>query len=171
MRMPSWIYLLPTVLALTAFTASASATTITYQMDMTGAQSVPGGDLDGSATGLLSLDDVSGLVSWDFTFLNIATPAQMHIHGPGGSAGLAAGIAIGLNVSTSGGPGTLISSVVTNPLLVAQIFGDPTDFYVNIHNVDFPAGAVRGQLGTVPEPALALLIAISGLALAASRRR
>jgi hypothetical protein len=31
--------------------------------------------------------------------------------------------------------------------LAIAIVRDPAAYHVNVHNVDFPAGAVRGQLG------------------------
>jgi hypothetical protein len=31
--------------------------------------------------------------------------------------------------------------------LLKAIASDPEDYYVNVHNADYPAGAVRGQLG------------------------
>ncbi len=34
-----------------------------------------------------------------------------------------------------------------DPALVAEILDTPSAFYVNLHNVDFPAGAIRGNLG------------------------
>lgn len=149
----------------------AQATTITYVLAMDGAQEVPGpGDPDGSASGTITLNDVTGEISWSFVYADISAPTAMHIHGPGGSAGSGAGVFVGLGVATSGGAGTLISGVTTTPGNVAAIFADPSDFYVNIHTGDFTAGAVRGQLGTVPEPGTAVLLWL-GLGLAGWRRR
>ena len=33
-----------------------------------------------------------------------------------------------------------------SPGLAAAITSDPGDYYVNLHNAGFPAGAIRGQL-------------------------
>ena len=113
---------------------------------MGGDQSVPGpGDEDGQASGTLTIDDATGLISWDFTYSNIADPAAMHIHS--GAAGGRGGVAVPLNVETSGGTGTLIGSTTADASNVAAILASPSDYYVNIHNADFRPGAVRGQLG------------------------
>ena len=148
----------------------ALATSATYTVNMSGAQEVPGpGDPDGTATGTITLDDVSGLISWNFSYLNIAAPTLMHIHGPAAPAGVAEGVFIGLGVATSGGAGTLIDSLIHGNLAqITQILNSPTTFYVNIHNGPFPGGAVRGQ---VPEPASALLLGLGLGGLAAWGRR
>jgi len=31
--------------------------------------------------------------------------------------------------------------------IVQRILNDPASFYVNVHNIEFPMGAIRGQLG------------------------
>lgn len=148
----------------------AQALSVTYLMNMTGAQEVPGpGDPDGLATGTITLDDATGLISWDFVYQDIAAPSMMHIHT--GGAGASGSVLVNLGIGTSGGAGTLISSMSTSTTTVSMILSDPDGFYVNIHNGDFGAGAVRGQLGTpVPEPASALLLACGLLALSTRRR-
>jgi threonine dehydrogenase-like Zn-dependent dehydrogenase len=80
-----------------------------------------------------------------------------------------AGVFIGLGVATSGGAGTLVSSLVhANLAQIAEILNAPESFYVNIHNTPFGGGAVRGQ---VPEPATVLLFGagLSGLAFGGRR--
>ncbi len=150
--------------------SGALATSATYTVSMSGAQEIGGaGDPDGTASGTITLDDVSGVISWSFSYASIDAPTLMHIHGPSAPAGVNAGVFIGLGVATSGGAGTLISSLVHGNLAqVTQILNSPDTFYVNIHNASFPGGAVRGQ---VPEPATALLLGAGLAGLGAVGRR
>jgi len=117
---------------------------------MTGLQEVPGpGDADGTASGTITLNQVSGLVTWNFTYANIAAPTLMHIHT--GAAGVAGGILINLGVVTTGGAGTLINSTTHGNLAqITSILNNPAGFYVNIHNGPFGSGAVRGQINGCP---------------------
>ena len=137
---------------LSASNLSATETTFTLAFD--GTQEVPGpGDADGVGAGTITLNDVTGAISWDLTHANIVAPNAMHIHGPNGAPGMSAGVHIGLGVATSGGAGTLIDSLV-HPILsdVTDILNDPNDFYVNIHNTPFPGGAIRANLPAVGFP-------------------
>lgn len=155
--------------------ARGLAASATFALGMTGANEVlpTVGDPDGFANGTITLDDVSGMISWNITYGNLdPTLSGFHIHGPA-SASQSAGILIGLGTATTGGPGTLISSIVATPANVAQVLGNPSNFYVNIHTQGtFAGGAVRDQLGTlVPEPATAALVACGLAAIGACRRR
>ena len=98
---------------------------------------------------------------------NIDAPVAMHIHGPGGFAGVNAGVFIGLGINTSGGANTLIDSLVVNLAQIDMITTDPGGFYINIHTGEFAPGAVRGQLGNiqVPLPGTLTLLIIAGLLL------
>ena len=124
----------------------SSGEIVTFQLNMSGDQEVPGpGDEDGQASGTLSIDDATNLISWSFTYSNIATPAAMHIHT--GAAGEGGGVFVPLNVEMGGEAGTLIGSITGDAANVMTILASPSDYYVNIHNADFRPGAIRGQLG------------------------
>lgn len=124
-----------------------------FPIELAGACEVPGpGDPDGFASGTVYIDPPSGSVGWNLTYADIAAPTAMHIHV--GSAGVAGPVVVGMGVATLGGAGTLINR--TAGVAVAtlnDILADPVGYYVNIHNADFPAGAVRGQLVEPPPPA------------------
>jgi hypothetical protein len=162
---------------------AASAQT-TFNLTFTGDQEAPGpGDLDGFGTGTLTLippgepgGGIYGTIEWNFFYQDIGAPSAMHIHGPDGSFGQPAPIFINLGVGTSGGPGTLTGrlddfngwpTVYDSPQIFA-ILSDPSDYYVNIHNGDFPAGALRAQ---IPEPATLALLGLGGTALLLRRQR
>ncbi len=124
----------------------SSGEVITFQLSISGDQEVPGpGDEDGQASGTLSIDDTTNLISWSFTYSNIANPAAMHIHT--GAAGEGGGVLVPLNVEMGGEAGSLVGSTTGDAANVMAILASPSGYYVNIHNGDFRSGAIRGQLG------------------------
>jgi hypothetical protein len=96
------------------------------------------GDPDGTGSATVN---VVGADQLCFAILanNIDLPTFAHIHQ--GAAGTNGSIVVDLSVPNSAGcvPGL-------DPALVDSIRRAPTEFYVNVHNGPFPAGAVRGQL-------------------------
>lgn len=130
--------------------APAPATIVTFTVAMDGAQEVPGGtgDPDGTANGTISLNDLTGEITFSFFYTNIDDPVAMHIHP--GVAGVEAGPLVTLPVSSIGvDPNPLVGTVTPFLTTVQSILANPTAFYVNIHTPPFPDGAVRGQ---IPEP-------------------
>jgi hypothetical protein len=107
-----------------------------------GASEFPGpGDADG--LGMVVLTS-----SGTFTALeqNIAAPTASHIHR--GAPGVAGPVVITLASSYPGDRAT--GTITADPALLAEINGNPAGFYFNIHNADFPNGAIRGQLNLAP---------------------
>lgn len=124
-----------------------------FLVTLRGSQEVPPADPDGRATALLDIDTESGKICWDLHFSRIGTPTMAHIHN---------------NVRGQNGPIVVFFfGDATHPLpdqdllergrakgcttdvaptLAADIANNPANYYVNIHNARFGAGAVRGQI-------------------------
>jgi hypothetical protein len=75
---------------------------------------------------------------------NIAAPTLMHIHQE--RAGQNGAVVVTFDPPNKGNPGRTSQCVQISASLSADIRERPHDFYVNIHNADFPGGAIRGQL-------------------------
>jgi hypothetical protein len=154
---------------LVAATPAAEAALIQFTVPLTGAQEAPGpGDPDGSGTATLWFRAATNEVTWSILIADVALPvAAAHIHQA--PAGVAGPVRVDFVGQLTGGP--LVNANV------AAILADPTGWYVNVHNAEYPAGAIRGQLpvdfAVVDEPgtlALAVL-GLLALAFAAFRRR
>ncbi len=143
------------VIAALAFYGVASARHgVLVAKNMTGEQEIssegePGaGDEDGRGSARIRLKPEEDRVCFRLRWTNIAAPTASHIHeGPRGSNGP---IVVGLFMSDNPLPDT-ISSVGgcasdVDDELSDRIRSNPRAFYVNIHNQDFPGGAIRNQL-------------------------
>lgn len=112
------------------------------QTSLTGAAEVPGpGDSDGTGTAQITVNPGQKQVCFKISVSNIAPATAAHIHE-------APATAAGPIVVTLGAPtnGTSSGCVTVTRDLALEILKDPADYYVNVHNAAFPAGAVRGQL-------------------------
>jgi hypothetical protein len=109
--------------------------------DLTGGAEVPGpGDPDGSGEAFLDLVG-DGLLCVRVQVRGIGTPTAAHIHD--GAPGVAGPIVVTLPTPTFNAASDCVDVA---PEVYADIAANPGDFYVNVHNAEFPAGAVRGQL-------------------------
>jgi hypothetical protein len=174
--MSNWIRSLA-IGCVVATAANAWGASATYLVSLNGANEVAPaiGDPDGAAAGIITLDDVTGNISYAITYANLETLSDFHIHGPNGPAGVSQPVWIGFGVATTV-PGTL-TRALTLPVAdlpkITQVLANPANFYLNIHTTPtHGAGAVRGQLGTlVPEPSTVALFAVALIGLPALRRR
>ena len=129
--------------------ASATAQTSTYTAFLTGATETPNpADPDGVGFVVLTIDQGAGSITFTAFGANITFPATgSHIHR--GAAGVQGPVIIPFNLPFSNGiaQGTITG---VNAGLLAEIVGNPPGYYFNIHNADFPGGAIRGQLRPAP---------------------
>lgn len=129
--------------ALMIFASSALAGGRPLEANLTGAAEVPGpGDPDGSGSAFITLNQGQGEVCFALSVTGIAPATGAHIHV--GPAGVAGGVVVPLSPPTSGSSSGCVTGV--DPGLIKAIRQNPGDYYVNVHNADFPPGALRGQL-------------------------
>lgn len=114
-----------------------------FTTTLTGAAEVPPGDLDGSGTAMITLNPGQETVCWTISVSDITLPATgAHIHeAPAGVAG-----PIVVTLSPPDESGTASGCTTAPRSLILDILHNPADYYVNVHNADYPTGALRGQL-------------------------
>jgi hypothetical protein len=118
--------------------------------DLTGAAEVPGpGDPDGGGFAAIAIFLDAGELCAFLQVSDIAAATAAHIHV--GAAGVAGDIVVTLPTPDADGFAEGCVDGLGAPLLEA-IAADPTAYYVNVHNAEFPGGAIRGQLSTEPPP-------------------
>jgi hypothetical protein len=114
----------------------------TLSTTLTGDEEVPGpGDPDGSGIAVITIS--GSTVNYFLLAQGIAAPTVAHIHT--GAAGVRGDVLVDLSPTFTGG---LAAGSVANvsAAVISNILGNPAGFYVNIHNAEFPDGAIRGQL-------------------------
>lgn len=120
-----------------------SPTCVPFTVELTGEAEVTSagvpnqGDLDGSGTATVTVNPGQREVCWSIEVTDVAPITMAHIHSA---------------VATTTGPVV----VPLNPYeggctkvsreLALDIVLHPSSYYVNVHNTEFPAGALRGQL-------------------------
>ena len=115
----------------------------TYNTNLTGGTEVPGpGDPDGSGTAEVSIADRVDNLCYEIDDVRgIAVATAAHIHR--GAAGTAGPPVVTLDTPTDGES----SGCQQVPEALAdEIEANPAMFYINVHNAEYPNGAIRGQL-------------------------
>ena len=102
------------------------------------ARLTPSGDPDGSGEATFRLNKAKRRVCATVEWRNIATPDAAHIHRRSDG-----GVVVDLTGSVTGGP-TCARKVPRK--LIGRILARPGRYYFNVHNADYPAGAISGRL-------------------------
>jgi hypothetical protein len=110
---------------------------------MTGAAEVPGpGDPDGAGTATITLNPGKGEVCYEISVNQIAAATAAHLHS--GAVDKAGPPVLTLEAPV-GGSSKECATLERDKIM--DIIRNPVMYYLNVHNAEFPDGAVRGQLG------------------------
>ena len=145
MKKNTLLHIVLIALTVLALTTIAAAPGLTFTTTLTGAAEIPGpGDPDGSGTATITLFPGANIVCWDITVEDILLPASAaHIHFINPETGFG-GVLVGLSAPDATGHA---SGCTTAPHAdIVNIISNPEGYYVNVHNTDFPGGALRGDL-------------------------
>jgi CHRD domain len=117
------------------------------QAKLKGKEEVPGpGDNDGKGEAQLETKIAKSKLCYLVEYEDIGTATAAHVHkGPKGEAGK---IVIPLFEEQTESPAEDCIKVEKDRTL-KKIVKNPSDYYVNVHNEEFPEGAIRGQLKIV----------------------
>jgi hypothetical protein len=110
---------------------------------LTGEAEVPVmGDPDGTGTASVRVNVGKMQICYTLSVSGIMDATAAHIHEA--PAGMAGGVVVGLETPTDG---TSSGCVTVSREEARDIVKNPENYYVNVHNAEFPGGALRGQLG------------------------
>lgn len=114
-----------------------------FNVTLEGENEVPNtGDPDGTGQATVRINSGQGQLCYTLAVSGIAPATAAHIHeAPKGAAGP---VVFPLKAPTSGKSEGCISITREQAKELAK---NPDDYYVNVHNAEFPGGALRGQLG------------------------
>lgn len=101
------------------------------------------GDPDGSGGATVLIRDTT--LCYAFLVTGLERPTLAHIHE--GAAGINGPLVVIFKLPETGNPGATSGCVLdVDATLLNNIRQNPAGFYVNVHSVAYPGGAVRGQL-------------------------
>jgi hypothetical protein len=117
-----------------------------FVANMTADQEVPALAQSLLATGMafVDIDNANGRACSSLAPNGVGQPIGAHIHR--GTAGTSGPVVVDLGMAFRGSR----TCVAGDPALLQEIAANPGGFYVNLHTVDFPEGAMRGQLAPRP---------------------
>jgi hypothetical protein len=135
------------VVGMIAMQSLATADVKVRQTRLLGSNEVPNpGDPDGSGRAKVRINDTKGTVCFKLSWEGIAAPSAAHIHE--GAKGVPGDIVVtffqGPLPETIDGVNGCVENLDSD--LLDEIQKKPRQYYVNVHNEEFPAGALRGQL-------------------------
>lgn len=119
-----------------------------FSVQLTGQQSVTGGDFDGQGSARLDLDLERGTACYEITWENLdGMVTAFHLHKARRGSDGPHWIDFFNNKNFPGEKTTVSECVNSTRENIEAVMKNPSDFYLNVHSTAFEKGAVRGQLG------------------------
>lgn len=116
---------------------TALAAKVMLTATLAGGNETAGGDADGGGSFTADVDADAGDFCYSLAATNIARATMAHVHS--GATGANGPPVITLELGSD-------LCLAPDPEVLKAIVAHPENYYVNVHNAEFPAGAVRGQL-------------------------
>lgn len=112
-----------------------------YTAQLTGTAETSGGDVNGTGRAYLEFNPGRGTLYYYLEVHNIDPATLAHIHI--GATGVAGPAIVELEAPVDG---VSYGTVSLDKETIKAIRRNPENYYVNVHNAFYPAGAVRGQI-------------------------
>ena len=148
MRKASIVAATAALVAVLAIPLASAAPVERLEATLRGIEEVPGpGDPNGRGEAFVKANKPKRKICFRLSFRRIGPPTAGHIHR--GADGVAGPVRVTLFEDAAGlpVPGEVEGCVKDlRRRLVRNIANHPRRFYVNLHNEEFPDGAIRGQL-------------------------
>ena len=116
---------------------SAISPRVTLTAVLSGANEPTGGDADGTGSFSAMVDADDGDFCYTLKADKIAAVTMAHVHSGAAGANGPPVVTVAL---------TDDNCMAIEPDVLRAIVAHPENYYVNIHNAEFPGGAIRGQL-------------------------
>jgi LPXTG-motif cell wall-anchored protein len=129
----------------TATVAKKAQTQTVLRANLTGQVEIPPGDPQASGSTEVKVSE--GQVCWKVSWSSGLSPNASHIHKA--ATGAAGPIVVPFFKSDQPVSGSSKSGCTeVSAELAKGIASNPANYYVNVHNAEFPKGAIRGQLSS-----------------------
>lgn len=134
---------LPAASGLVNANAQTQGTTRVFRVTLAGENETPSGDPVATGSATIRVRAGQPKICYQLVTHDLSGPAAAaHIHR--GAAGVAGPVLIQLRTPNAAGKST--GCAKAKRTLVKAILAHPSNFYVNVHTAEFPAGAIRAQL-------------------------
>jgi hypothetical protein len=157
-------------LVLLAWNTCSYSSLIDFTITLTGNQEVPPNLSAATGFGTAQFDDVANTISVIVNFAGLtsaATASHIHVGVPGVAGPVIVPFTAFTPLATSG---VIAGGPLAFPVInIGDLLAGNT--YFNIHDAQFPAGEIRGQLLRVPEPSSTLLLVAGLMGLLVCRSR